>query len=202
MELITVVKLRKTLIISAYPCCGKTYLTEHGLRDYSILDSDSSKFSWIERPYTEEELDGILNLFDTKDNLLAKEAIKNIYRKETIRVRNPNFVKDYINHIKENIGKVDIIFVSSHLEIRQALQDNDIEYYTVYPSKNMLNEWVGRMYRRGNDIEFINKQIEMWDKNVGNIDNEPHGRFIYRLNANCGYIGPVVEDIIEDSNLY
>lgn len=195
-------KLRKTLIISAYPCCGKTYLTEHGLRDYSILDSDSSKFSWIERPYTEEELDGILNLFDTKDNLLAKEAIKNIYRKETIRVRNPNFVKDYINHIKENIGKVDIIFVSSHLEIRQALQDNDIEYYTVYPSKNMLNEWVGRMYRRGNDIEFINKQIEMWDKNVGNIDNEPHGRFIYRLNANCGYIGPVVEDIIEDSNLY
>lgn len=195
-------KLRKTLIISAYPCCGKTYLTEHGLRDYSILDSDSSKFSWIERPYTEEELDGILNLFDTKDNLLAKEAIKNIYRKETIRVRNHNFVKDYINHIKENIGRVDIIFVSSHLEIRQALQDNDIEYYTVYPSKNMLNEWVGRMYRRGNDIEFINKQIEMWDKNVGNIDNEPHGRFIYRLNANCGYIGPVVEDIIEDSNLY
>lgn len=195
-------KLRKTLVISAYPCCGKSYLKEHGLRDYSILDSDSSKFSWIERPYTEEELDGILSVFNTTDNLLAKEAIKNIYRKETIRVRNPNFVKDYINHIKENIGRVDIIFVSTHLEIRQALQDNNIEYYTIYPSKNMLNEWVGRMYRRGNDSEFIDKQIEMWDKNVGNIDNEPHGKFIYRLNANGGYIGPVVEDIIEDNNLY
>lgn len=176
-------KLRKTLIISAYPCCGKTYLTEHGLRDYSILDSDSSKFSWIERPYTEEELDGILSLFDTKDNLLAKEAIKNIYRKETIRVRNPNFVKDYINHIKENIGKVDIIFVSSHLEIRQALQDNNIEYITVYPYKNCLCEWVGRMYLRDDKYEFIDRQIEMWDKNMDNIENEPHGIELIRMKS-------------------
>ena len=195
-------KLRKTLVISAYPCCGKSYLKEHGLRGYSILDSDSSKFSWIERYYTEEEIDSILSIFNTTDSLLPVESIKNIYRKETRRVRNPNFVEDYIGHIKENIGKVDIIFVSTHLEVRQSLQDNNIEYYTVYPSKNMLNEWVGRMYRRGNDSEFIDKQIEMWDKNVGNIDNEPHGKFIYRLNANGSYIGSIVEDIIEDNNLY
>ena len=133
-------KLRKTLVISAYPCCGKSYLKEHGLRGYSILDSDSSKFSWIERYYTEEEIDSILSIFNTTDSLLPVESIKNIYRKETRRVRNPNFVEDYIGHIKENIGKVDIIFVSTHLEVRQSLQDNNIEYYTVYPSKNMLNE--------------------------------------------------------------
>ena len=176
-------KLKKTLVISAYPCCGKTYLKGHGFHDYSILDSDSSKFSWIERPYTEEELDGILSLFNTTDNLLAKEAIKNIYRKETIRVRNPNFIKDYINHIKENIGKVDIIFVSSHLEVRQALQDNNIEYITVYPYKNCLCEWVGRMYLRGNEDEFIDKQIEMWDKNMDNIENEPHGIELVRMKS-------------------
>lgn len=195
-------KLRKTLVISAYPCCGKTYLKEHGFRNYSILDSDSSKFSWIERYYTEEEIDSILSLFDTTNSLLPVESIKNIYRKETRKIRNPNFVKDYINHIEENIGKVDIIFVSTHLEVRQALQDNNIEYYTVYPSKNMLNEWIGRMYLRGSTNEFIDKQIEMWDKNVGNIDNEPHGKFVYRLNVNGGHIGSIVEDIIEDNNLY
>ena len=160
-------ELRKTLVISAYPCCGKSYLKEHGLRNYSILDSDSSKFSWIERPYTEKELDGVLSLFNTTGNLLPVESIKNIYRKETRKVRNPNFVEDYINHIK-----------------------------------NMINEWIGRMYLRGSTNEFIDKQIEMWDKNVGNIDNEPHGKFVYRLNVNGGYIGSIVEDIIEDNNLY
>lgn len=197
-------KLRKTLVISAYPCCGKSYLKEHGLRDYSILDSDSSKFSWIERPYTEEEAQEMIDKY-LSPKYHKEDAVK-IFKEYTkwnsVKKRNPNFVKDYINHIKENIGRVDIIFVSSHLEVRQALQDNGIEYYTVYPSKNMLNEWVGRMYLRGNDSEFIDKQIEMWDKNIGNIDNEPHGKFVYRLNANGDYIGPVVEDIIEDSNLY
>lgn len=176
-------KLRKTLVISAYPCCGKTYMAEHGFHDYSILDFDSSKFSWIERPYTEEELDGVLSLFNTADNLFPKESIKNIYRKETIKVRNPNLTEDYISYIKENIGKVDIIFVSSHLEIRQALQDNGIEYITVYPYKSCLCEWVGRMYLRGSNKEFVDKQIEIWDKNMDNIENEPHGKELIRMKS-------------------
>ena len=40
--------MRKTFIISAFPACGKTcavkYLSERGV---DVLDSDSSKFSWI-----------------------------------------------------------------------------------------------------------------------------------------------------------
>ena len=41
--------MKKTKIISAFPACGKTYafekLSENG---YEILDSDSSKFSWMD----------------------------------------------------------------------------------------------------------------------------------------------------------
>ena len=41
--------MKKTKIISAFPACGKTYafekLNENG---YEILDSDSSKFSWMD----------------------------------------------------------------------------------------------------------------------------------------------------------
>lgn len=178
-------KLKKTLVISAYPCCGKTHLKEHGFYDYSILDSDSSKFSWIERGWTESERNIVRG--DYLRRGFGKEADK--YAEDYIRVcgkrkvRNPNFVEDYINHIKENIGKVDIIFVSSHLEVRQALQDNNIEYITVYPYKNCLCEWVGRMYLRGNEDEFIDKQIHMWDKNMDNIENEPHGKELIRMKS-------------------
>lgn len=110
------------------------------------------------------------------------------YKNKPVEIEAIQFTDDNYKEVEEFVG--------------QALQDNNIEYYTVYSSKNMLNEWVGRMYIRGNDSEFIDKQIEMWDKNVGNIDNEPHGKFIYRLNANGSYIGSIVEDIIEDNNLY
>ena len=44
-------------------------------------------------------------------------------------VRNPEFPNNYIQHIKENIGKYEIIFVSSHEEVRKALIENCIFFY-------------------------------------------------------------------------
>ena len=47
---------KNTKIISAYPCCGKTYAKEYAKTLFKednyipkIMDSDSSKFSWIEK---------------------------------------------------------------------------------------------------------------------------------------------------------
>lgn len=143
---------KKTVVISAYPCCGKTYAFENYQDKYSMLDSDSSNFSWI---YVDGE-----------------------------KIRNPDFPKNYIQHIKDNIGKVDIIFVSSHLQVREAMEETGIRYCTVYPKKEMLNEWVGRMYRRGNDENFIKFQIDHWDEFVNNIQFEPYGFGICRLGNN------------------
>lgn len=148
--------MKRTVVVSAFPCCGKTYAFEHYQDKYSMLDSDSSKFSWI-----------------YKFGLGKYE-----------KVRNPEFPQNYIEHIKENIGKVDIIFVSSHLQVREAMKEAGIRYCTVYPKKEMLNEWVGRMYRRGNDYEFIKFQIEHWDEFMHNITFEPYGFGICRLGNN------------------
>lgn len=155
--------MKKTVVISAFPCCGKTYAFKHYKNKYSILDSDSSKFSWTHVTETDEYGNPL-------------RSIK--------RIRNPEFPKNYIEHIKENIGKVDIIFVSSHLEVRQAMIDAGISYCTVYPKPEMLNEWVGRMYRRGNDANFINFQIEHWDEFMHNINFEPYGIGLLRLGNN------------------
>ncbi len=154
---------KRTVVVSAFPCCGKTYAFENYQNKYSMLDSDSSKFSWT---YEAEK--------DENGNILR--GIK--------RVRNPNFPKNYIEHIKENIGKVDIIFVSSHLQVREEMEKAGIRYCTVYPKKEMLNEWVGRMYRRGNDESFIRFQIEHWDEFMHNITFEPYGFGICRLGNN------------------
>lgn len=149
--------MKNTVVVSAFPCCGKTYAFENYQDKYSILDSDSSQFSWI---YVDDGNNG--------------------WRKE----RNPEFPSNYIKHIKENIGKVDIIFVSSHLQVRQAMADSGIRYCTVYPKPEMLNEWVGRMYRRGNDDNFIKFQIEHWEEFMHNIIFEPYGFGLYRLGNN------------------
>lgn len=138
---------KETKIISAYPCCGKTYLTNNIKNIFydletlpTILDSDSSKFSWIEE--------------------------------NGEKVRNPEFPNNYIEYIKNNIGKVDYIFVSSHKIVREALAKNNIKFTIVVPEKKYLTDWMFRMYNRNDDNDFIDTQINNWDQWLTEIDNE------------------------------
>lgn len=143
-----------TAVISAFPACGKTYAFNHFKDKYSMLDSDSSEFSWI------------------------KDA-----NSKNTKVRNPDFPANYIQHIKENIGKVDIIFVSSHLQVREALTEAGINYCTVYPKDGLKDEWISRMKARGDTnkaIQFISYNFESF---VSSVLDEPHGFVLVKLGA-------------------
>lgn len=126
--------MRKTLVISAFPACGKTYAAKYlSERGVDVLDSDSSQFSWTT---------------DENGN----------------KVRNPRFAEEYIAHIKKNIGKVDLIFVSSHEEVRLALQENHIDYIFVCPDIKLKEQWIGRCFLRGNTTEFCRNLAEHWEE--------------------------------------
>ena len=136
--------MKNTKIISAFPGCGKTYcFNKYKDTDIKILDSDSSEFSWLK----------------DKNGNNTKE-------------RNPEFPINYINHIKENIGKVDIIFVSSHDLVRKALEDNSINYILVYPILNCKENYIHRYINRGNDISFIDFISKNYDKFIKDMMDE------------------------------
>lgn len=135
--------MKNTIIISAFPACGKSYMyNNYNGKPYSMLDSDSSKFSWI------------------YENGVKTDK------------RNPNFITDYMNHIKDNIRKVDVIFVSSHAEVRKALRENNLKYFMVYPSLDMKEEMLNRMRERGNDSKFIEFQKSHYEPFVAEIISE------------------------------
>lgn len=152
--------MKDTLVISAYPCCGKSYMYKNYQYRWSILDSDSSDFRW-----------------------LSKEE----------KIENPDFPNNYIKHIQDNIGKVDIICVSSHLKVRELMTKAGIEFCTVYPERGLLDEWIGRMYRRGSDKSFIDFQIEHWDQFMKDICTEPYGFWLTRLYSNDYISNHIIE---------
>ncbi len=119
---------KKTLIISAFPGTGKTYLFNN--TDKTILDSDSSKFD------------------KTK------------------------FPENYIQHIKDNIGKVDIILVSSHKPVRDALVANKIDFTLVYPSKELKEEYINRYKQRGSPETFIDLITKNWENWIDELSNQ------------------------------
>lgn len=121
-----------TKIYSVFPACGKTWLYNHQENyNLKILDSDSSQFSWL---YTNKDENG--------------NALRGI-----IKVRNPEFPENYIKHIKENIGKYDYIFISSHASVRKALDKAGIDFTIVYPQSTCKAEWIGRCFIRDKDGE-------------------------------------------------
>ena len=139
------------LVISAYPGCGKSvYYRNHSEYEghqygQKILDSDSSLFSWI---------------YDERGNKTD--------------VRNPNFPNNYIKYIKEHMETEDIIFVSSHKIVRDALAEADIPYATVFPKDTIENmkEWKSRFIDRGNPQQFVGFQMEHWSEFLTDMKDE------------------------------
>lgn len=137
------------IIISAFPGCGKTYYYNHRkVYNKYCLDSDSSQFSWIINPETNE------------------------------KVRNPEFPNNYIKHIKSNMDNYDVIFVSSHSDVRDALTNACIKYYIVYPERTMKNSWLQRLRDRDtglNDAKFVNMLNENWDSFISGCEDDKFG---------------------------
>lgn len=73
-----------------------------------------------------------------------------------------NFPTNYVEHIKEHIGKVDLIFVSSHESVRKALTDAGIDFMVCYPVSEAKNEYITRARQRGSSPEFIQMLDTNW----------------------------------------
>lgn len=86
--------------------------------------------------------------------------------------KSPDFPNNYIQHIKDNLGKVDIIFVSSHKVVRDALVDSGLVFALVYPLKGNKAEYLKRFKDRGNDENFINMIDENWDNFLDELANQ------------------------------
>ncbi len=122
-------KEKETLLLSAFPGTGKSYLFKNN-KDLKILDSDSSKF-------------------DKKD-----------------------FPENYIKHIKDNIGKADIICISSHEEVRKALVKNNLDFTLAYPDIKLKDEYLERYKERGSDEKFIKLLSDNWDGWIKDLEKQ------------------------------
>ena len=78
--------------------------------------------------------------------------------------RNPAFPQNYIEHIKENMFKVDVILVSTHKEVREALVANihpkNLRF--VVPPFTDIDVYIERYRKRGSSESFIKLLSDNW----------------------------------------
>jgi len=87
-------------------------------------------------------------------------------------VRHPDFPDNYMRHIKKNLGKADIIMVSSHQVVRDALVKHGIEFDLYYPDRSLKDEYLERFRKRGNDTKFLSFLSENWDKFIDEMEQQ------------------------------
>lgn len=134
-----------TMIISAFPGCGKTYIYENQIRyDYKVMDSDSSKF---------EKHDG--------------------------------WELEYVNHILDNMGKYDFIFIAQYPKVLELLNKKNILFVVVAPDNSdnlsikekqlIKQQWFGRFLLRNNShIKNLEQWIEELKTNYDNWTSYDH----------------------------
>ena len=130
----------KTRIVCGWAGIGKSYLAQ--APDFRALDLDSAKYSWI------------------------KDAEGN-----NTKERNPNANIDYpaaiINEFRSQ--KHDLLLVSTHDYVREALRKEKIPYMIVHPSLDRKDEFKQRYIDRKNDEAMIKLLIDGWDTLLGEL---------------------------------
>lgn len=86
---------------------------------------------------------------------------KDISKKE----RHPDWPNNYKKHIKSLIGDVDIIFVSTHSEVREMLRSDKLlakRCITVIPDGEDFELYMDNYKNRGNDKSFLDLMSKNW----------------------------------------
>lgn len=123
------VKMNEIKVVSAFPASGKTYF--YNTHQSTCCDSDSSKFP-------SSDPNWIIDYVDDIEKKITQEQNKVID------------VNGFVTTIYATYG-LNCIFVSSHKEVRQELDERGIEYMLVYPSPKMYKEICSRLLSRAID---------------------------------------------------
>ena len=142
-------------IISAFPGIGKTTLVQ---TNKNYVDLESSDYKWI----------------DIDKELSIEE------RKGTAKTINPDFPENYIKRIIELTNMGFDVLISSHKEVREALQAQGIKYTIVLPSLDMKEEMINRYLSRGNQESFVNLLKTNYEKFVEDLSMDSNEKVVLK----------------------
>ena len=114
--------------------------------------------------------------------------------------RNPDFPNNYIKHIKDQMTKSDVVLVSSHDVVRDALKDAGIKFITVFPHVDDKEEYIKRFIERGSKETFVKLIEANWNNWLANINNNDDGLHV-ELNLGEYLSGFILGSHNKDSKL-
>ena len=138
------------ILIGGFKAIGKSTLA----KKYSnVIDLESSNFEY---------------LMDEKLKRIPVEQRKGLKN----RKKNPDWPLNYYNELISNLKKNHIVLFANKTEVVEILNENNIDYYIVWPEENMLDEIIDRSKKRGNNEQFISRITEVYYDDFPNSNDK------------------------------
>jgi hypothetical protein len=148
---------KKPLVISAWICAGKTYLTK---KYTNIIELPSGDYKYI--------------LTDEQKAVVNKESLKS-----TNRELNPAWPNNYYDAILTEVesGKHDIILIAPRMPFSE-MRDYGIEFVLAYPDPACKEEYIQRARKRGANEEFVKRIETNIQSDFEDFVNQPNEKLI------------------------
>lgn len=148
---------KEPIIISAWICAGKTYLTK---KYKNIIELPSGDYKYI--------------LTDEQKAVANKESLKS-----TKRELNPAWPQNYYDAILKEVNSKehDIILIAPCMPF-QEMRDYGIKFMLAYPDPNCKEEYVDRARSRGANEEFVNRIETKIQSDFEEFLNQPNEKII------------------------
>jgi len=92
----------------------------------------------------------------------------------------------------EKINDYDVL-ITTYGEILNELNKRNIEYYLVYPKRELKEEYHNRAIKRGSDNDFIEGFFSRWDTHIDDcIKNKNKNKIVLNENE---YLSDVIYEI-------
>lgn len=134
-------------------------------------------------------------------NIKAADSDSSLFSWVTVdgvRKRNPDFPKNYIEHIQKASRKNDVVLVSTHADVRKALDAAGICYALVYPEQSCKQEYIDRYVGRDSPETFCKMMSEKFNDFVAEcMDHSSPEAHHYQLKKHQ-FLSTVLDDILEE----
>lgn len=164
------------LVISAFPGCGKSSIFNNG-----------EEYNLVPVPFNKDLLE--------LGKIERKEGQTLVFDSDSSNFDKTHFPGNYISYIKSLLEMFDdvVIFVSSHIGVREALAKAGVEYVLVYPEPYLKQQYLDRYVKRGSPDGFIKLLDEKWLEWLDSCEKDKNAISHYKL-SNGQYLSDLFED--------
>lgn len=140
------------VVVYAFPATGKTFLCK---KNKNCIELTSEKYHWADQNINENN--------------------KGLYHNV-----NENWPTNYLRAIEYYKEIYDYVFITHSGSV--LCKENNIPYDLIYPSVECKEEYISRMIKRGNNIEFIKNMEDHFKQYIESLDNDDYPKEKVKLN--------------------